>query len=133
MGGELPYDGQGIIRHYGNEQYYGTVVDLVNYLVNESGFDFTINFTVVPEDITNRAQLYQPFIDADEDMSHADCVYTTGTSAVDLCIGAFTKNRHRSGVSSFLEMGVTAEYLIVPSSQPDSPKQWIRVSSLPSH
>jgi len=34
-------------------------------------------------------------------------------SVVDLCIGAFTKNRQRTLVSTFVEMGVTSEYLIV--------------------
>ena len=92
---------------------YGSVVDLVNYLVHESGLDFTINFTVVPEDVANTAQSYQPFIDANEDMSHVDCVYATGISDIDLCIGAFTKNRHRSGISSFLEMGVSKETFVV--------------------
>ena len=107
--GELPYNGKGIIIQHDNEQYYGSVVDLVHYLIHDSGLELTINFTVVPEHVANTARSYQPFIDADEDFTHVECVYATGTSDKDLCIGAFTKNRHRSGISSFLEMGVSKE------------------------
>jgi len=96
-------------------QCYGTVVDLVKYLgsVND-GLNITVNIAYeVPEEIYNRSLLYKPFQDNKEHPNHGACVYATGASAVDLCIGAFTKNRHRTAVSHFVEMGVTSEYLIV--------------------
>ena len=46
-------------------------------------------------------------------MDHGACVYAASLGVVDICIGAFTKNRQRTMASSFLEMGVTAEYLVV--------------------
>jgi len=81
----------------------------------------------VPEEIYNRSLVYKPFQDNKEHPNHGACVYATGklrmrklfkchpiptaatyrlccetlkgASAVDLCIGAFTKNRHRTAVS----------------------------------
>ena len=117
---DIPYDGRGVIRYHDNKQYYGTVIDLMEHLVNQTDLNFTINFTVIPEIATNHANNHQPFIDADENMEHAACVYASGTSAVDLCIGSFTKSRHRNAVSSFLEMGVSSEYLVVSISEPET-------------
>jgi len=117
---DISYDGRGVIQYHDNKQYYGTVIDLMNHLVNQTSLNFTINFTVIPDISKKHANNHQPFIDADENMEHAECVYAAGTSAVDLCIGSFTKNRHRNAVCDFLEMGVSAEYLVVSISEPET-------------
>ena len=53
------------------------------------------------------------FIENNENMNHGACVYAASLAVVDVCLGAFTKNTKRTQVSSFVEMGVTSEYLIV--------------------
>jgi len=92
----------------------GTVVELMNdFFYLKKPYNITLNITSVPEQITKRAESYGPFLENSENMEHGACVYATSLGVVDLCIGAFTKNSQRAGISSFLEMGVTSEYLVV--------------------
>ncbi len=78
---------------------HGPLVDLAKYLVQEAGFNFTIDYTSVPESVTKIADNYEPFKEKIENERHGSCVYAAGMGTVDLCIGAFTKSRHRSAVA----------------------------------
>jgi hypothetical protein len=102
-----------------NETCYGTVVDLAEdlFLRNEQ-FNFTLELTTVPDWVRQRVESYHPFVVNNEDMEHGACVYATSIGVVDLCLGAFTKNRQRAGLSTFLELGVTSEYLVVRRGRP---------------
>mmetsp|Transcript_25086 Transcript_25086/g.26920 ORF Transcript_25086/g.26920 Transcript_25086/m.26920 type:complete len:659 (-) Transcript_25086:209-2185(-) len=92
---------------------YGTTIDLLEYIIEESEYNFNLTFTTVPDWVTEKAEAFPLFIDNNENMKHGACVYAASLEVVDVCLGAFTKNIERTQVSSFIEMGVTSEYLIV--------------------
>jgi hypothetical protein len=84
----------------GDNECYGTVVDLADFLVN-SDLNITINYTTIPDWVTERARSHQPFIDNKENIKHGACVMAASMGIVDLCIGAFTKNLQRGELYYF--------------------------------
>ena len=108
------YEGTICDQKDGPNSCYGTVVDLVDQMFLRSNvLNISFNIISVPESVTKRAESYGPFLENDENMDYGACVYAASLGVVDLCIGAFTKNRQRAAISSYLEMGVTSEYLVV--------------------
>lgn len=93
----------------------GTVVEFAKdiLLSLQHEYNITSQITSIPEWVKEQTESYKPFNTSNENMGHAACVYATSMGVVDICFGAFTKHLKRTEISSFLEMGVTSEYLIV--------------------
>ncbi len=93
---------------------YGTLMDM---MADIKGLYPKLNVTYieteVPQWITKRAANYTPFLEDGENLEHGACVYATSLGVVDICLGAFTLNSNRGLLSSYIDMGVSTDYLVV--------------------